>query len=406
MDIYLVGGAVRDSLMGITPKDLDYVVTGSTPEEMISLGYKEVGAEFPVFLHPKTGNEFALARKEYKVGQGYKGFKCSFGPDVTLKEDLIRRDLTINSMAQDLRTGQIIDPFGGRIDLKNSRIRHTSDAFGEDPLRVLRAARFASQLGFYIDRDTLDLMTKMCKYGEVNYLTPERIWIEIEKAIKTDRPRLFFRYLYECKALRIILPELERLCGVPQKIEYHPEVCTWEHTMLVLQEATNITKDPTIRLAALFHDLGKGTTPEEELPAHHDHETRSADMVKCISKRLKLPNEYADLAYISAKFHIKRVTSMSPKGIVKMMKEMDAYRKPDRFRKFLLVTEADHHGHGFEERRPFPEKDIWDKILKASLNINNREVIGEEERTHVIQQLIHKERLRIVKGIINVKETD
>jgi tRNA nucleotidyltransferase (CCA-adding enzyme) len=401
MKVYLVGGAVRDSLLGIEPKDLDYVVVGSTPEKMLSYGFKEVGADFPVFLHPDSGNEYALARKEFKTGTGYKGFSCSFGPEVTIEEDLERRDLTINAMAQDLETSQIIDPFDGQEDLKNGIIRHTSEAFGEDPLRVLRAARFAARFKFNITPETMTLMAELVKSKELNELTPERIWIEVEKALKTDHPGLFFKNLDISGALRVIFPELERLYGVPQTEKYHPEGCAWTHTMLVLEAVCEMTNDTLTRFAALCHDLGKGTTPVEELPSHKGHELRSADMVREVAARWKIPNEYEDLAYIAARFHLKvhKLNEMKPKKILKLIKQTNALRNPEMFNRFLMVCEADNLGK--QRTEEYQEKKILNLMVYNIDSLDNVGIIGEETRGHVIKQLIHNAQLSVVRKISN-----
>jgi len=402
MKIYGVGGMVRDSLLGLVPNDFDYVVCGSTPEEMLSLGYKEVGADFPVFLHPTTGCEYALARKEYKIGHGYKGFKCSFGPEVTIEEDLERRDLTINAMAVDLDdNNKLIDPFGGEKDLKNGVIKHTSEAFVEDPLRVLRAARFAARFKFKITPDTMTLMTELVNSGELNELTPERIWIEVEKALKTDHPGLFFKNLDIVGALRVIFPELERLYGVPQTEKYHPEGCAYIHTMLVLKAVCKMTNDAPTRFAALCHDLGKGTTPQEELPSHKGHELRSADMVREIATRWKIPKEYEDLAYIAARFHLKvhKLREMKPKKILKLIKQTNALRNTEMFNRFLKVCESDNLGKQRTEQ--YKEKEILLHMVCDILSLDNVAIINGETRGHVIQQLIHNAQLHVVRTISN-----
>lgn len=406
MKIYLVGGAVRDRLLGLSPTDLDYVVVGSSPQEMLDLGYKEVGADFPVFLHPETGEEYALARKEYKEGKGYKGFKCTFGPEVTLEEDLERRDLTINAMAESVgtKTIEIIDPFNGQEDLKKGIIRHTSDAFAEDPLRVLRAARFAARFSFVIDGSTRILMERLVNSGELNELTSERVWIEVEKALKDDNPTMFFKNLRMVGALKVILPELERLHNVPQPVKWHPEGDALTHTFIVLDNICKVTKDPVVRFAALCHDLGKGLTAWEDLPSHPGHELKSADMVKNIAKRLKLPSEYKDLAYISARFHLKvhKLKEMKPKKMLKLLKQTDAFRKPKRFRQFLDVCYADACGKVKQQQEVFYDQgEVLQTMLNAVNAIDNLSVIAGETRGHVIQQLIHNAQLSAIRTISN-----
>lgn len=398
MKFYKVGGCIRNKLLGLEPTDIDWVVVGSTPEKMLGFGFKEVGADFPIFLNPTTGEEYALARKEYKEGKGYKGFKCSFGPEVTLEEDLERRDLTINAIAEDPNTGEYIDPFDGMKDLEKGIIRHTSDAFSEDPLRVLRAARFAARFGFMINAGTMVLIQQLVTTGELNHLTPERVWSEIEKALKTDNPKSFFTILRAVGALKVILPELEKLINVPQ---YHPEGDAFIHTMLVLDNIVNTTPDPVIRFAALTHDLGKGTTCKEDLPSHPTHELRSADIVRDIAKRFKIPNEYTGLAYIVAKYHLRvhKLREAKPKTVLKILNKCDAFRKPDRFHDFLMVCEADQAGK--LQKGKYEEKEVLSQILFNINKIDNRKIIGDETRGHVIQQLIHNAQLTQVCKVIN-----
>ena len=402
MKVYGVGGMARDSLLGVVPNDFDYIVVGSTPDEMISLGYKEVGADFPVFLHPITKAEYALARKEYRDGHGYKGFRCSFGPEVTLEEDLIRRDLTINSMAVDLEdNNKIIDPFNGQEDLKNGIIRHTSEAFSEDPLRVLRAARFAAKFDFRIDLETRKLMKELVNSGELDHLTPERIWIEIEKALKTDNPKVFFEYLKWTGALKVIFPELEKLEGIPQTKKYHPEGCALTHTYMVLEEVCKMTNDAPTRFATLCHDFGKSTTPVDELPSHKGHELRSADMVREVAARWKIPKLYEDLAYIAARFHLKvhKLKEMKPKKILKLIKQANGLRNPEMFNRFLKVCEADNLGKLRTEK--YEEKEVLLGMVYHITSLDNPTIIGNETRGHVIQQLIHNAQLHVVRTISN-----
>src|SRR4030042_1567361 len=303
MEIYLVGGAVRDRLLGLPVKDRDWVVVGTTPEAMTALGYKIVGADFPVFLHPETKEEYALARTERKSGQGYKGFTVYAGPDVTLEQDLARRDLTINAMAEDA-TGRLIDPFHGAEDLKRGVLRHVAPAFAEDPLRVLRVARFAARFGYPGAHETLTLRRTLVEAGEMETLVAERVWSEIERPLGEKKPVRFFEVLRECGALQRLLPELDALFGVPQPPEHHPEIDTGVHTLKVLVQATGLSPDARVRFAALLHDLGKGTTPPEEWPKHRGHEERSVDLVRAVCQRLRTPNEYRDLALLVARYHL------------------------------------------------------------------------------------------------------
>jgi len=305
MQTYLVGGAVRDKLLGLPVQDRDYVVVGATPEQMIARGFKPVGADFPVFLHPETREEYALARTERKAGHGYKGFKVYAAPDVTLEDDLRRRDLTINAMAED-EAGHLVDPYGGAADLRDGLLRHVSEAFAEDPVRILRVARFAARYaprGFRVADETLALMRSMVKAGEADHLVAERVWAELERALGEERPSAFFWVLRSCGALARLFPEIDRLIGVPQPSQHHPEVDTGVHVMLVLDAAARLSPDPRVRFAALVHDLGKSETPAAEWPKHVGHEKRGAELVKALCERFRVPNEYRDLGVIAARFH-------------------------------------------------------------------------------------------------------
>ncbi|MDH3354798.1 MAG: multifunctional CCA addition/repair protein, partial [Chromatiales bacterium] len=298
MKIYLVGGAVRDKLLGVEPKDRDWVVVGATPDEMIAQGFTPVGSDFPVFLHPETKEEYALARTERKSGHGYHGFEFHADPSVTLEEDLIRRDLTINAMAED-DAGHIFDPFNGQADLENGRLRHVSDAFSEDPVRILRIARYAARFnrwGFHIAHDTHKLMKQMVDNGEIDHLVPERVWQETARALGEDAPQRFFDVLHKCGALKVIFPEIEALFGVPQPKHHHPEEDTGVHVMMVVEQAARLTDDLKVRFAALVHDLGKGTTPESEWPRHIAHEDRGVMLVEKLCERLRVPKDFRDLA--------------------------------------------------------------------------------------------------------------
>ncbi|HEC04986.1 MAG TPA: multifunctional CCA addition/repair protein, partial [Thiothrix sp.] len=341
MQIYLVGGAVRDKLLNLPIKDHDWVVTGATPENMTDLGYKPVGKDFPVFLHPETNEEYALARTERKTSKGYHGFSFNASPEVTLKEDLFRRDLTINAIAED-DTGKIYDYHNGQHDLKNKKLRHVSNAFAEDPVRILRVARFAARyadLGFTVANETLKLMTDMVIAGEVNALVAERVWQETEKALGEGRPEVFFTTLRECGALKVLFPDVDRLFGVPQPAQWHPEIDTGIHTMMVLQQATLLSKDPEVRFAALTHDLGKGTTPADVLPSHHGHEDRSYDLVIKLCKHYRIPKRFTDLAKLTAKYHthIHMAFDIKAKTVLKVLTACDIYRKPERFSQMLLA---------------------------------------------------------------------
>ena len=370
MKIYLVGGAVRDKLLGLPLQERDWVVVGASPAEMTARGFRPVGKEFPVFLHPETGEEYALARSERKTGPGYHGFEFHSTPDVTLEDDLRRRDLTINALAEDGQGG-LVDPYHGGRDLEARLLRHVSPAFVEDPVRVLRVARFAARfapLGFRVAPETLTLMREMVRNGEVDALVPERVWQETLKALATQQPVEFFRVLRACGALARVFPALDRLFGVPQPAKHHPEVDTGVHVMLVLDQAARLTPDTAVRFAALTHDLGKGTTPHEVLPHHYGHEERSVKLVEALCARLKTPHEYKELAMLVARHHglAHRAGELRPETLLKLLKECDAFRRPERFRQFLLACEADARGRtGFADR-PYPQAERLRRTLAAA----------------------------------------
>lgn len=355
MDIYLVGGAVRDRLLGYPYHERDWVVVGATPEQMINQGYRQVGKDFPVFLHPKTHEEYALARTERKTGSGYTGFSCHSAPDVTLEQDLQRRDLTINAIAES-STGALIDPYGGQRDLADRMLRHVSPAFSEDPLRVLRVARFAARyhhLGFRIADETLKLMQQITASGELEHLVAERVWQELDSALSEQSPREFIRVLRACGALQCILPELDCLFGIPQPEQHHPEVDTGEHILLALTKAVQLSSDRATRFAVLVHDLGKGLTPAEQWPRHIAHEKRGIKLIESLAQRLKVPKQYTELAKLVAGYHshVHRALEMRPVKILELLETTDALRRPDRFEQFLLACEADARGRtGFEDR--------------------------------------------------------
>lgn len=353
-----MGGAVRDKLLGRTVVDCDWVVVGSTPKAMLNAGYKPVGKDFPVFLHPKTHEEYALARVERKTGAGYHGFDFITDSTVTLEEDLSRRDLTINAMASS-DAGELIDPYNGKSDLENRLLRHVSDAFIEDPVRVLRVARFMARfahLGFTVADETKVLMHSMVNNGEVSNLVAERVWQEMEGALAEQTPRAFFDTLLECGALEVILPEVAALHGIPQKAQWHPEIDSYIHTMMVLEQCALLTDEPSPRFAAVCHDLGKATTPVDILPAHHGHEERGAKITEELCARLRVPKKPRDLAIMTARYHTHchRADELKATTFVKTLQALDVIRKPDRFKDYLLVCEADKKGRlGFEDR-PYP----------------------------------------------------
>ncbi|MGA2708528.1 MAG: multifunctional CCA addition/repair protein [Steroidobacteraceae bacterium] len=360
MQVYLVGGAVRDSLLGLPVKERDWVVVGSTREDMLRLGYREVGRDFPVFLHPQSHEEYALARLERKVAPGYRGFEVRFGPEVTLEEDLGRRDLTINAIAQ-AADGSLVDPYGGRGDLEARVLRHVSASFVEDPVRLLRVARFAARfaaLGFHIAPETLALMRSMVDRHEIDALVAERVWQETERALREADPSEFFRVLRDCGALKTIFPEIDALFGVPQPPEWHPEIDTGVHTLMVLTQAASLSPLPSVRFAALVHDLGKGSTPPAEWPRHHGHEERSVALVEAMATRLRIPSEYRELARIVARYHgiVHRAHELRPKTILDFFERADAFRRPQRFAEALLACEADSRGRTGFEARPYPQR--------------------------------------------------
>src|SRR6202795_3282084 len=360
MQVYLVGGAVRDALLGLAVKERDWVVVGGSREELLRLKYREVGRDFPVFLHPDTHEEYALARLERKVAPGYRGFAVEFGPEVTLEEDLARRDLTINAIAQS-PDGTLFDPYGGRRDLDARVLRHVSPAFVEDPVRVLRVARFAARfapLGFQVASETLELMRAMVERREVDALVSERVWQETEKALRELKASEFFKVLRACGALQPIYPEIDALFGVPRTAQWHPEIDTGVHTVMVLDHAALLSSDPKVRFAALVHDLGKGTTPRAEWPSHRGQEERSVTLIEALSLRLRLPGEYRDLSIIVARYHgiVHRALELRPKTILEFMERADAFRRPERFAQALLACEADSRGRAGLEDAPSPQR--------------------------------------------------
>jgi tRNA nucleotidyltransferase (CCA-adding enzyme) len=349
MQIYLVGGAVRDELLGLPARERDWVVVGARPEELQERGFKPVGKDFPVFLHPQSGEEYALARTERKTGPGYRGFQTLFSPDVTLEQDLERRDLTINAIAKDPDGGGLIDPFGGQRDLGERVLRHVSGAFVEDPVRVLRVARFAARfapLGFKVAPETVDLMREIAARGELDALVSERVWQETQRALEMPAPARFFEVLRDANALPLIFPELHALFGVPQPEQWHPEIDTGVHTLMVLEQAAKLSGDPVVRFAALTHDLGKGTTPPSEWPRHIAHEQRGVALVEALCDRLKIPNAYRELAVLVSRYHLDahRVTELRDNTLLELLERLDAFRRPARFEQWVLACEADARG--------------------------------------------------------------
>lgn len=381
MQVYLVGGAVRDEQLGISFKERDWCVVGATPEELLGDGYRRVGKDFPVFLHPKTNEEYALARTERKTGPGYHGFAFDFSPDVSIEDDLSRRDLTINAIAKDAQ-GNLIDPFGGVADVQNRVLRHVSDAFGEDPVRILRLAKFAARLSghdFRVSGETMSLMRSMVAAGEVDALVPDRVWKETEEALRGKNSRVFFEVLRSCGALERLFPEVDALFGIPQPKKWHPEVDTGLHTMMVLDQAEILTPDIETRFAALTHDLGKGTTPKEELPSHPGHEIRGAKLVREMSERLPIPRACRDLAVLVAEFHTHchRAAELKCKTIIKLFEKCDAYRRPERFEQFLIACEADARGREGLENKHYPQASFLRNAFAAACSINTADIAAK-----------------------------
>ena len=401
MQVFCVGGAVRDELLGFVVKDRDYVVVGSTPAEMESLGYKAVGKDFPVFLHPNSHDEYALARTERKTAKGYKGFQVHANPDVTLEQDLARRDLTINAIAKD-DSGQLFDPYGGLCDLKNKVLRHVSPAFSEDPVRILRAARFAARFtDFSVAPETLALMQDMVANGEVDALVPERVWQELAKGLMERTPSRMFEVLRACGALQKIMPELDRLWGVPQPEIYHPEIDTGVHVMMVIDYAAKQEYSLPIRFAALTHDLGKGTTPKDILPRHIGHESRSVSLLQDVSVRLRVPNDCKELAQIVAKFHgkVHQVSQMRPDTALQFLIDTDAIRQPQRFKDFLSACECDSRGRTGFENVAFPEAKTLLTLLGAVLAVDSGAVAKQHTTPESIKRAVFEARLAAIKQV-------
>lgn len=379
MQTYKVGGAVRDALLGRAVNDHDWVVVGATPEQMIAAGYLPVGKDFPVFLHPRTREEHALARTERKTAPGYRGFVVHAAPTVTLEEDLARRDLTINAMAQDA-DGRIVDPFGGQRDLRSRVLRHVTEAFREDPVRILRVARFAARFhDFTIADETQALMRGMVEAGEADHLVPERVWQELARGLMEPQPSRMFEVLRGCGALARILPEVDRLWGVPQRAEYHPEVDTGVHLMMVLDMSARLQAPLAVRFACLGHDLGKGTTPAEVLPKHIGHEQRSARLLETVCNRLRVPNDCRELAVVVAREHgnVHRAGDIGAAATVRLLERCDAFRKPERFDEILLACECDARGRLGLEERAYPQRERLRGALAAARSVSTAAIAAD-----------------------------
>ena len=399
--IYCVGGAVRDRLLGLTVQDHDWVVVGSTPEQMVAQGFQPVGKDFPVFLHPETHEEYALARTERKTARGYQGFAVYAAPDVTLEQDLLRRDFTINAIAEDT-DGRLIDPHNGVADLRAGILRHVSAAFGEDPVRILRAARFAARFGFAIAPETLELMRGMVDNGEVDALVAERVWQELARGLMEKMPSRFFETLRSCGALAKIIPEVDALFGVPQPEKYHPEIDCGIHTLLVVDDAAQHDYTLETRYAALTHDLGKGNTPKDILPRHTGHELRSVELVKQLSERLRASGECRDLALLAARYHgdIHRARELRAETIIKLFQSTDAWRRPERFAHLLQACAADARGRIGHAQDAYPQEDYLLQLLAVARAVDAGEIAKQCPDSSAIAEAVQQGRIAAIAGLV------
>ncbi|NCN43540.1 MAG: multifunctional CCA addition/repair protein [Piscirickettsiaceae bacterium CG_4_9_14_3_um_filter_43_564] len=410
MKTYLVGGAVRDKLLGVAVYDRDWVVVGAKPEQLLAQGFRQVGNDFPVFLHPDTQEEYALARTERKSGVGYHGFDVQFDPSITLESDLSRRDLTINAMAEDAQ-GNLVDPYGGQQDLAAKKLRHVSDAFSEDPLRVLRVCRFAAKLApfdFVIAPETHQLMCDMVNSGELSALTPERVWQEVVKALKTEMPSRFFVQLDSVGALAVLFPELAALKGVEQPLKHHPEGDVWVHSMMVLDAAAKLSDKGMVRWAALMHDLGKGLTPKTRWPKHSGHEQVGVPLVSALSERYRIPKKWQSLAEQVTAYHGLIHQAFNSAGqphlkagtLLKVLKACYALKDRKRFELLLIACEADAKGRLGFENRPYPQKDFWLAVTDIANNVDRKAVLAEGFSGPAIGEAIERARLQLVKQFL------
>ena len=401
LKIYCVGGAVRDQLLGLPVQDHDWVVVGSTPEDMVARGFKPVGKDFPVFLHPDTHEEYALARTERKTARGYQGFAVYAAPDVTLEQDLLRRDFTVNAIAQDT-DGKLIDPHNGIADLRAGILRHVSAAFSEDPVRILRGARFAARFGFTIAPDTLALMRDMVNNGEVDALVAERVWQELARGLMEKKPSRFFETLRSCGALEKIMPGVNALFGVPQPEKYHPEIDCGIHTMLVIDDAAQHGYALEVRFAALTHDLGKGNTPKEMLPRHIGHELRSVERVKKLSQRLRVPSECRDLALLAARYHgdIHRAKELRADTVIKLFQSADAWRRPERFTQLLQACSSDARGRTGHENDPYPQADYLLQLLSVARAVDAGEIARQCSEERDIAAAVQQARISAIEKLV------
>ena len=408
LDIYQVGGAVRDRLLGLEPGDCDHVVVGSSPEEMIRRGFRAVGRDFPVFLHPRTGEEYALARTERKQGRGYHGFVFHTGPDVTLAADLARRDLTINAMAL-TSDERLVDPYNGRIDLELGILRHVSDAFREDPVRILRLARFAARFpDFSVADPTVAVCREMVADGEVAHLVPERVWQEMSRALMSVQPSRFITVLREVGALKVVLPEVDALFGVPQAPEHHPEIDSGRHTLMVLEQAADLGGELPARFAALVHDLGKATTPPDQWPAHHGHERRGIDLIRSLCERLRVPNDCRELGLLVGEFHllVHRAAELRPATLVRLLERLDLFRRPERLEPFLIACQADYCGRLGLQNRPYPQAERVRRAFAAARQVKARSLVERGLKGAAIGEGLRQERIDRVRRALQETTRD
>lgn len=400
LKVYLVGGAVRDRLLGRDSTERDFVVVGATPDELRERGFKPAGRDFPVFIHPDSGEEYALARTERKSAPGYRGFHFHAGPDVTLEADLRRRDLTVNAMAEEA-SGRLIDPFGGRSDLENKTLRHVSEAFAEDPVRLLRLARFSARFpDFTIAPETLDLCRELVENGEVDHLVAERVWQELSRALMEDMPSRFFEVLRSTGALARILPEVDALFGVPQQPEFHPEGDAGTHTLLVVDRAAALATSLEVCFACLVHDLGKALTPKEQLPGHADHEKRGLEPVRNLCERLRVPNACSKLALLVTRWHlhVHRARELRPRTLLKLLAAVDVFRRPERLELLLMACQADWQGRDDPER-PYPQGDYLRRAARAAREVDAGKLAARGLEGNALGRALREERLRALQAL-------
>ena len=408
MKTFLVGGAVRDALLRLPVKDRDWVVVGATPDSMLAEGYQQVGRDFPVFLHPRSREEYALARTERKSGNGYTGFVTQFAPDVTLEQDLQRRDLTINAIAQS-DSGELIDPYGGQRDLAKRQLRHVSTAFNEDPLRVLRVARFAARfahLNFRIADETQALMREMAVSGELAHLTAERVWKETEKALLTRNPQVYFQVLRDCGALQVLFPEIDNLYGIPAPIKWHPEIDTGIHALMTLAMSAALSNQLDVRFATLFHDVGKALTPAEKWPSHHGHGLAGVPIVEALCQRLRVPNQVRDLALVVTEFHdvVHTIERQPADALIALFDRIDAWRKPDRVEKMALTSEADARGRAGLESMTYPQGDYLRQAFALAQAVPTKDVVAAGFKGAEVREELTRRRVAVLQAqLINAR---